>query len=312
MNEPDDPLWTGADGDAELRALTARLRPLAHGGRPLPLDALPPQRAIARPRRLLPRRVAFAAAAAAVLLGAWFWWPAPPLAPGASPRAFAAVTGPVRIELGALAELTLLPGSRLRFEHWRPDEALFRLEAGALQARVAPPPAVVPGFFRVATPQGRVVDQGCRYELTIDEDGSSVVRVTEGAVTFEFPKRTVFVPAGASVRVSAAGPALPLFHDADVELRKAAARYTSLRAQGLGAAWPDAAKELAALCRRDRDSLVLWHLLGEPDDAVRAIAERALIDLVGPPEPFQKDRLDHFPEQTWLAFLRTGAWSQAR
>lgn len=308
MTDHDQFLWDRrGDVDATLARLEELLRPLAHDGRDLPLADLPAQ--VQRTTRLPRARwLLGAAAAAALVVGALLWPRERPLAPGAPPRDFAATTAPLRIGLGTLAELELAPGSALRFEHWRDDQALFRLQRGELRARVAPPPAVAAGFFQVDTPRGRVVDQGCQYLLQVDDDGHARVQVVEGAVTFEFPQRTVFVPAGAAVSVAARGPGTPLFDDCSPELRKAARAYDQSLADGDLPRREQAADALAASCTDRRDSLALWHLLRDPEPLLRERAEAALVQLVGPPEEPSKGSFDTWDAEIWIARLRLRDW----
>ncbi|MCA8951718.1 MAG: hypothetical protein KDE27_19575, partial [Planctomycetes bacterium] len=153
-HEPErDYLWDReGEPDPLVQRLEGLLRDFGHDGR-----ALPPLR---RPRRRWPLWTAAAVAAAAgIVFTVLATTPEPQLQPGAAPRTFAAGKEPVVVPLGELAAITLRPGGELRFEHWRDDQALFRLERGALTARVAPPPAVAPDFFCIDTALGRVTDK---------------------------------------------------------------------------------------------------------------------------------------------------------
>ena len=303
MSERDDYLFDPkAAPDLAVQALERALAPLAW--RDPPMRAAPAAPLPGR-RRGWPWLLA-----AALVVGAVVFAVAqrdPGLQPEAPPRAYVAGAQALRIPLGDLAEITLRPGSELQFVHWRAAGALFALRRGSLEARVAPPPRVQAGFFRVDTPVGRVVDQGCRYELVLHDDGRAHVRVTEGGVTFEAGERTVFVPAGAGTMVDAAGPATPVFIDASVELRKAVREYDALRVGKVG--WDQrstSVEQVLAAARAPRDSLVLWHLLRDAEPEFRKVAEAHLADLVGPPDG-GKTKRDTFDVEEWLAFLRL-AW----
>lgn len=311
MTGRDDYLWDrSGEPDPLVERLEQALAPLAHDGRPLPLERLPAP----RPARRWPFVLA-AAALLAVVVGAWLFRE-PSLAEGDAPRTFAAGKQPVLVRLGDLAQLTLQPGSELHFVHWTKEQALFRLATGALEARVAPPPAVQPGFFRIGTALGTVIDQGCRYQLSLAEGGDAFVRVTEGAVTFEFPARTVFVPAQATTTVGQGGPSTPVFLDAEPELRKAVRFYDELAeksraAKDGGDVRREGAKMVVEYARAPRDTLPLWHLLHDDDETIRALAEDALLRLVGPPENVETKE-PHWDAAVWLAFLRLSAWQLGR
>jgi hypothetical protein len=310
--EPTEPEPMSA---AELQRLQQALLPLQWRERrfdpatlPVTVPAATRPRAWWSPARPWPWLLA-----AAVLLAVWLPWvlsrgAAMPLQPAAAPRQFVAGERPLSIPLGTLATITLRPGSELDFVHWRADQALFALRRGGLEAQVAPPPAVLPGFFQVDTPLGRVVDQGCRYTLDLDGAGGARVLVTEGAVTFARGERTVFVPVGAEVVVDDAGPSTPCFTDADPELRqrlRAFDRPSGKQVEGLLAL----GLKLVDAVQRPRDTLVLWHLLRDPDAELRAVAEQRLLELAGPPYASKQVTFD---AEEWLPHLRLTQWQPPR
>lgn len=309
MNEHDDYLFDpGARPDPEVQALERALLPLRFRGSPR--HAPVPAPADAAHRRRPWWLVAAAAAVVAAALGWLAIRPAAGLTPATPPRRFVASAEPLVVPLGALATITLRPRSELEFVHWRPEQALFALVRGGLEARVQPPPKVAPGFFAVDTPLGRVVDQGCRYTLDLHDDGTVAVAVQEGAVTFARGNTTVFVPAGAGTVVDAAGARTPCFADATAELQKAVREYDLARQDG---APPEqrglTVKQVLAAARVGRDSLVLWHLLRDPEPEYRRVAEDHLLELVGPPHG-GKTGDEPFDPEVWLPFLRLAAWQR--
>ncbi len=305
MNERDDYLLDPkAAPDPEVAALERALAPLAWRDVPLREDVL------AEPTRMRGRRRRWPLLAAALLLGGVgivFALRDRGLRPGDASRSFEAKAQARRVPLGDLAEITLRPGSELQFVHWQKDELLFRLTRGGLEARVQP--NVKARFFCVDTKVGRVVDFGCRYELVLLEDGRAQVRVTEGAVTFEVGGRSVFVPAGAETTVTAAGASTPFFTAAAApELRKAVREYDQLLQAGAPIDQRSASvKMVRGAIRSPRDSLVLWHLLRDPEPEFRDSAEKRLFELVGPPDG-GKEKRESFDPEEWLPFLRLFAW----
>lgn len=308
MSEHDDYLFDPtAAPDPEVVRLEQALRPLRWGEQPwrdVPVTVGP------RRRRWWP----WLAAAAVVLLalGVFALRTEPSaLRPDGEARTFVAAKAPLPIALGQLAEVTLHPGSELRFVHWRPEQALFALVRGGLSARVLPPPAVTAEFFVVDTPLGRVIDQGCRYDLVLRDDGNAEVRVTEGAVTFRAGDREVFVPVGASLRVTPRGPCTPCFDDASPELQKSVREFDQVTDDQVTQKGDATEARAMALKRvlmaplRPRDSLVLWHLLLDANAAIREVAEAELLALVGPPV---NEKRASYPPEEWLPFLRLRAW----
>lgn len=305
MNGTPDPLFDPRlPPDPELAALQRALQPLRTALPPFD-ERWVPAAPVVVPRRRFVRWLAAALLALAVG-AAFFWAGGDALRPSSSARQFASGTAPLRVPLGELADVVLRPHSELQFAHWRGDEARFRLVRGGIDVRVAPPPQVPAGFFVVDTALGTVVDQGCRYSLELSSQGGAHVVVTEGAVTFVRGERTVFVPVGAEAVVFADGARTPCFQTASDELRKATAEYdATLRANDRDARGM-AVKQVLAAAQQDRDVLVLWHLLRDPEAMYREVAEAALLDLVGPPVANTKQ--ETFDAEEWLPFLRLRGW----
>ena len=304
MNGPEDYLVDPqAPVDPEIAALEKALAPLAMR------DMVWREPAPAAPRG----RAGSFVAAAFVLLGITiafaFVRRDAPLAPFAPQRTFVSGDRAITVPLGALAQIELRPNSELAFEQWQTDHVLFTLRRGSVAARVAPPPVVQPGFFRMDTLLGRVVDQGCRYELEVRDDGTVRVVVTEGAVTFETKERTVFVPAGAGAIVTARGLATPTFRDAAPDLVKATAEFDVARdtAAALERRFMTLKMVLAAVHTK-RDSLVLWHLLRDPEPEIRKVAEAELVQLVEGGPGGKTTKAGSADPEEWLAFLRIEVW----
>lgn len=308
MNERDDYLFDPASApDPDVAALEQALAPLRWKHAPRADDEAP--RAPRRRRRPWFVLIAAAAGLALFVLLRKDGGTGDLLRPDAEPRQFVAGKAPLVIPLGELAEITLRPGSELAFVHWRPDQALFALAYGGLEAKVAPPPKVQPEFFAVDTPLGRVIDQGCRFTLELLEHERAVVQVSEGAVMFAGRAQKVFVPAGAAVRVQKGGPGTPCFSDAPEELQKALQEYDFARDSTERDKRTETAKMVFAAARRRADSLVLWHMLSDRELIIRDAAEANLIELVGAPDR-GKTKQGTFEPEEWLAFLRLEAWQR--
>ncbi|MCA8950818.1 MAG: hypothetical protein KDE27_15045, partial [Planctomycetes bacterium] len=150
-------------------------------------------------------------------------------------------------------------------------------------------------------------------ELTVAGDGTNAIEVTEGAVTFDFDGRVVFVPAGAATKVTAKGPSTPLFTDCSAELRRAVGLFDRATMAGESGMREKGVYAVVQAVREPRDTLVLWHLLRDPDPLLREQAAAALLDLAGPPpdDPIVLDPPTWDPA-VWLAWLRLGAWRPAK
>jgi hypothetical protein len=314
-----DYLWdrTGAP-DPEVGRLEQLLGSLAH--RPASLQ-LPDAGAGSRDGRAdtgIARRAGgrslrwLLLAAAALLFAGWYFLlrdPGPPpeirLTAGSDVHTIEGGRHGQKIAMPDIGTITLDPGSRLRVQRFDGNAALFDLQHGRMEAFVY---ANVPQkFFQVDTAAARCVDMGCKYVLRVDDGGTSHVDVTMGWVAFEFGDRQVFVPHGAQcLAVSGRGPGTPRFLDCPDTLRKAVDRLDALpRARGAERA--AAAHAVLAAATPGRDTLCVYHLLSEPDPAVRVAADARLEELVGLPDT--KRGVDKRPDpDEWLDFLRLSWW----
>jgi hypothetical protein len=183
-----------------------------------------------------------------------------------------------RVHVGDIGSVELEPGSRLAARRAGDLPAtdgagyLLDLERGTVTASIF----AAPRLFQLGTPAGLAVDLGCIYEATAEPNGTTLLRVVHGFVSFETPERRVLVPSGALARAyPGRGPGTPVWEDAPEELQRAA------RAIDEGTDALDA--ELATVLRTARaiDSLTLWHLLDLEQRADRVVDR--LAELIPPP-----------------------------
>lgn len=311
MSGRDDYLWDGSgEAPPEQAALERLLAPLRHDGRPL--GQLPRQRS--------PRRGTawpwLGLAAAGLLVGGLLTWGESPatvlqVQVGSPPQQLSGLTAIRRIELEGVGSIDVDPGTILSLEEFSAARARLQLDSGRIAVRILPPPQVTAGFFQVGTRAGECVDLGCRYEMAADLLGTVHVAVTEGQVEFRHRNRVVYVPAGAEYSVAAGGePSLPLFRDAPLQVRQQVGLFLAAREQPPELR-RDHARKLLAVCREGRDTLPVWHLLGDSDPWIRGFAEARLVELTGEPSPPDGKEL-HWDAAQWQTWLRDGAWSQAR
>lgn len=283
MGDADRYLWDrSGPPDPDVAALERLLRPLAHDGRGL--------RPVRRPRLALVRSLA---AAAAILLATLALHSTsrtarpdgiPLNVAGTAERLpagsfFVATSERRRLRLGEVGEIDLAVGSRLQVHRLDRDTARLYLERGEMEARVSVDAR--PRFFQVGTPATTCVDLGCRYTLTVDDAGNALVRVLTGRVAFENAGQEVFVPRGAICRASRTlGHGTPRYEDA----REPFARALDALDAAAGAS-PAERRALAdqalSLTASIRDTLPLWHLLGDRDPSVALAASSRLERIVG-------------------------------
>src|SRR5204862_6898290 len=121
------------------------------------------------------------------------------------------------VKVGEIGSVEVTPNTRLRVVTARPGEHRLALARGEIRARISAPPKL----FFVDTASGTAVDMGCEYALSADEEGSGVLRVTRGWVSFQWKGLESLVPAGASCRTRPqAGPDIPYFDDAPESVKQ--------------------------------------------------------------------------------------------
>jgi len=253
----EDCLWDGAgDPDPEVARLE-RLLSEFRSRRPAP--ELP-----AGYRAALPRWSAIAAAVAVATASAWLATrPAPlntqvaALAVGQTVQTGAAAHATVNIDDIGIIEVE--PDSVLRMLRAGVHQHRMALERGVIHALIWAPPRT----FVVDTPSAVATDLGCRYTLQVRRDGSGLVTVEMGWVSFERNGRESLIPAGAACQTRPGiGPGTPYRLDASPAFRQALEHFDLT---GNDAALNVVLDEAV----RD-DAFTLWHLLA------RARSEQAL------------------------------------
>lgn len=152
----------------------------------------------------------------------------------------------------------------------RADEHRVELARGEVRATISAPPRI----FFVNTPSATVVDYGCAYTLNVDDEGSSVLHVTEGWVALVLNNRQSLVPASAYCKTKRGiGPGTPFFEDASGKFADALTRFDF--EQG-----GSSALEVILAEARKRDALSLWYLLQRTGDADRSRVYDTLVRLV--------------------------------
>jgi hypothetical protein len=156
-----------------------------------------------------------------------------------------------KVQIGEIGVVEIGPGTRLRVAAARPLEHRLTLARGEIHAKISAPPKL----FFVDTASATAEDLGCEYSLKTDEDGSGLLRVTLGWVSFQWRGLESLVPGGASCRTRPqTGPGVPYFDDAPEELSHA---LETLEA----ASYAGPSLDVILRGARIRDTLTLWHLI---------------------------------------------------
>jgi FecR protein len=215
--------------------------------------------------RLIWRWALAAATVVLTLVGIAYWNKTRWIETGASSRA--------EIRIGDIGTVEVEPNTRVRVVTEKAGEHRLKLAHGEIRAKISAPPRL----FFVDTASGTAVDLGCEYALHMEEDGTGLLRVTKGWVSFQWNGRESLVPAGASCKIkSDAGPGIPSFDDAADSFKQA------LEANELNSILVRA---------RVRDTLSLWHLLWRVPETDRARVYDRIAALTPIPAGISRDRV---------------------
>lgn len=302
----DDYLWDGSGApDPEVERLENLLGRFRHTGRvPEFPAAVVPMRASSAIRRFAwPMSVAAIALLACATLVTWFSfrrasWAVADLAgtptiggQPAKPREQLRIgqsletdaNSRVQLAVHGLGVIDVDPDSRLTLLQATASQQQIRLERGTIRAQIVAPPYV----FLVHTPTAYAMDMGCAYTLHVNDDGSSILRVTIGWVDLQHGWVQSLVPAGAAAESRpGTGPGAPYFEDASQQFREALEVLNFNRA--------DAGTRAAALTTllaeaRPRDAFTLLNLFRRVDAPERGPLYDRLAALIPPPAGANRD-----------------------
>ena len=201
-----------------------------------------------------------------------------------------------QIAVSSIGSVDVDENTRIRLLETQPTEHRLELVRGKMSAHIWAPPRL----FFVNTPSAVAADLGCAYTLEVDDQGSSLLRVTSGWVALELKDRESMVPAGAACETRPVlGPGTPYFEDASNVFRE------SLKTVDFNS---DGNTRNAALVSildqaRPKDTLTLWHLLTRVDGEDRARVYDRMAALMPPPAGVTREGILVL-DQTMLAAWR--------
>jgi hypothetical protein len=203
------------------------------------------------------------------------------------------------ITVGDIGSVEVEPNTRLRVVTAKPGEHRLALARGEIRAKISAPPRL----FFVDTASGTAIDLGCEYALSTDEDGSGLLSVTKGWVSFQWKGLESLVPAGASCRTRPRlGPGVPYFDDAPEALKQAVGDF------GFEKSGNDTFGIILAAARV-RDTLTLWHLLSRVDVSDRARVYDRIAALTPVPAGVSRERALKLDPETLNHWKEELAWT---
>ncbi len=198
------------------------------------------------------------------------------------------------VKIGDIGSVDVAPNSRVRVLKARRDENRLALARGKIHATILAPPKL----FFVDTASGTAVDLGCEYELSAGDDGSGVLRVTRGWVSFDYNGLESQVPAGASCQLRPkSGPGIPYFDDAPGPLKQA------VQTPG------NHSLSIILAQSRVRDTLTLWHLLSRVEAGDRARVFDRIAALTPIPAGVSREKALKLDPETLTHWKEELAWT---
>jgi hypothetical protein len=123
-------------------------------------------------------------------------------------------TSTARVNIARIGTMRVEPGTALTLAETTSARHRVVLNHGAVSVRIWAPP----GMFAFRTPSGTVRDLGCIFDLSVDDTGTSRVRVDTGWVQMDNDYGESLVPAGASaVMRRLSRPGVPIYDDSSGE-----------------------------------------------------------------------------------------------
>lgn len=195
------------------------------------------------------------------------------------------------IRIGDIGIVEVQPNTRVRVVTESAIEHRLRLARGEIRAKISAPPRL----FFVDTESGTAIDLGCEYALNMQEDGSGLLRVTKGWVSFQWKGLESLVPAGASCKIDhERGPHVPSFDDATDDFRRAL---------------EEGALDSTLARARGRDTLSLWHLLSRVEEKDRVRVYDRIAALANVPPAISREKALRLDSETLSKLKEELAWT---
>lgn len=244
-----------------------------------------------RPRRVNRTRLAFACAAIAFTVTV-AWWQVSTRSHWIETNATSSTT----LKIANIGLVEVLPNTRLRVVADRAGEHRLSLAHGRIHATISAPRRL----FFVDTAAGTAIDLGCDYSLTADDNGSGVLRVARGWVSYQWKGMESLVPAGASCRTHTHnGVGTPYFDDASDPFKRAVDRFDEAQMS----------LDTVLATARVRDTLTLWHVISRVGAGDRAQVFDRIAALTPLPADVARERVLTLDAETLKRWREELAWT---
>jgi hypothetical protein len=189
----------------------------------------------------------------------------------------------VRLKVGTGSEIDVQPKSEIQIIETKNLEYRLILSRGQIAARTW----IAPKLFYIKTPSSVVTDLGCKYDLSVDEQASTLIQVKTGWVLMEYKNRRVLLCAETTcVSDSSKGLGVPIANEASFVFKESLNKLDFVNSSK---------NELAVILSEanQKDFITLFHLLKRLDNESRGMIYDRISLLFKMPQRITREGIVH-------------------
>ena len=188
-----------------------------------------------------------------------------------------------RLKVGLVGEIEIEPKSEIQIIETKTSEYRLILSKGQIAARTW----VAPKLFSVKTSSSVVTDLGSKYDLSVDEQASTLIQVKSGWVLMEYKNRRILLCAETTcISDSSKGLGVPVSNEASSTFKESLYKLD----------FENSSKnELAILLSeaKKKDLITLFHLLKHLDNESRGMIYDRISLLFKMPQRITREGIVH-------------------
>ena len=188
-----------------------------------------------------------------------------------------------RLKLGLVGEIEIEPKSEIQIIETKTSEHRLILSKGQIAARTW----VTSKLFSIKTPSAVVTDLGCKYDLSVDEQASTLIQVKSGWVLMEYKNRRVLLCTETTcVSDSSKGLGVPISNEASSVFKESLNKLDFINSSK---------NELVVLLSEanQKDFITLFHLLKRLDNESRGMIYDRISLLFRMPQRITREGIVH-------------------
>lgn len=183
-----------------------------------------------------------------------------------------------RIRVGDLGEIDIEPQTEIKIVETETSEYRMVLEKGKMSVRTSS----APKLFSIETISAHVVDLGCMYYLSVDENGTTTVQVKSGWVLMKNKNERVLIPENSICSATTNGIGVPVSIYASHAFKESVGNFNLLTGS---------LEELKKILQQanQNDLITLFHLIKRLDQESREKIFNRISTLTNVPPRVNRD-----------------------